>query len=111
LTKLKPIRDKPKLSTTILILAAFMVLGEILAPLMPPSPGDNALGICALVSVPFGIAFVVLLCFLQKLRLQKTRWARFSAGTVVIDMALVFWLFLICLQWVNYWNRLWTLTG
>ena len=88
-----------------------MVIAEFLGVVMPPygQEFNETHYFMAMVSVLFGLAFSGLLYLFQRLRFQKARWTRLSAYTVVIDMGLVFWLFLICIEWVHYWVRLWSL--
>ncbi len=108
--------DKPKNSTTrtllpmgIACVTAFMVAGTYLWLVMPPLGSGEGPAASAMVSLPFGLAFTGLLYFLKKLSLQKAKWTLLSVSTVVVDLILIVWLFLICLEWLHYWTRIWTI--
>ncbi len=87
----------------------FMVAGTYLWLVMPPFGSSEGPAASAMVSLPFGLAFTVLLNSLQKLSVQKAKWSYLSAGTLVVDLILIVWLFLISLEWLHYWTRIWTL--
>jgi len=59
-----------------------------------------------LVSIPFGFVFAVFAHKLrQKLR-EKTKWARLSAFTLGVDMALVLLLFVLYMDYLRFWGVL-----
>jgi hypothetical protein len=56
--------------------------------------------------IPFGVAFSIFAYkFLQKIR-EKTKQAKFISITLIIDMVLVCWVYLLFMGWIEFWGVL-----
>jgi hypothetical protein len=56
--------------------------------------------------MPFGVVFSIFAYkFLQKIR-EKTTQAKFISFTLIIDMALICWVYLLYMGWMEFWGVL-----
>ena len=59
-----------------------------------------------LAPVPFGVIFAIFAYKLRQKLQEKNRMARFSAFTLGIAMVLILWLFVLFMQWIEFWGVL-----
>ncbi len=87
--------------------AAFFVMAEIVAAILPMCEDPFNAVLYFLLSLPFGFVVPFSLRSFQRMHRHRNRWATFSAATLAVDAVLLVCLFLLVVEWVHYWNRIW----